>query len=111
MPEAPKWHQTLPAWLAVIVTVVVQTVAVSFFLANVRADVNRANGSIEQQDIRLKDVEVETRRMAVGAATVGAQLALRASNAQLYRRSSFLAIAARCTSSGPSARRRVRWPA
>ena len=74
MPEAPKWHQTLPAWLAVIVTVVVQTVAVSFFLANVRADVNRANGSIEQQDIRLKDVEVETRRMAVGAATVGAQL-------------------------------------
>ena len=74
MPEAAKWHQTLPAWLAVIVTVVVQTVAVSFFLANVRADVNRANGSIEQQDIRLKDVEVETRRMAVGAATVGAQL-------------------------------------
>ena len=74
MPEAAKWHQTLPAWLAVIVTVVVQTVAVSFFLANVRADVNRANGSIEQQDIRLKDVEVETLRMAVGAATVGAQL-------------------------------------
>ena len=74
MPEAAKWHQTLPAWLAVFITVVVQTVTVSFFLANVRADVNRANGSIEQQDIRLKDVEVETRRMAVGAATVGAQL-------------------------------------
>ena len=74
MPESPKWHQTLPAWLAVIVTVVVQTVAVSFFLANVRADVDRANSAIEQQDIRLKDVEVETRRMAVGAATVGAQL-------------------------------------
>ena len=74
MPETPKWHQTLPAWLAVFITVVVQTVTVSFFLANVRADVDRANGSIEQQDIRLKDVEVETRRMAVGAATVGAQL-------------------------------------
>jgi peptidoglycan hydrolase CwlO-like protein len=74
MGEPAKWHQTLPAWLAVIVTVVVQTVAVSFFLANVRADVNRAKGSIEQQDLRLKDVEVETRRMAVGAATVGAQL-------------------------------------
>lgn len=74
MPETPKWHQTLPAWLAVFITVVVQTVTVSFFLANVRADVDRANGSIEQQDIRIKDVEVETRRMAVGAATVGAQL-------------------------------------
>ena len=74
MPESPRWHQTLPAWLAVIVTVVVQTVAVSFFLANVRADVNRANGSIEQQDARLKEVEGQTQRMAVGAATVGAQL-------------------------------------
>ena len=49
--------------------------------------------------------------LSADLATVGAQLALRASNAQLYRRSSFLAIAARCTSSGPSARRRVRWPA
>ena len=74
MPEPAKWHQTLPAWLAVSITVVVQTVAVSFFLANVRADVDRANGSIEQQDIRLKDVEAQTQRMAVGAATVGAQL-------------------------------------
>lgn len=74
MPESPKWHQTLPAWLAVIVTVVVQTVAVSFFLANVRADVDRANSAIEQQDIRLKDVEAQSQRMAVGAATVGAQL-------------------------------------
>ena len=74
MPEPAKWHQTLPAWLAVFITVVVQTVAVSFFLANVRADVDRANGSIEQQDIRLKDVEAQTQRMAVGAATVGAQL-------------------------------------
>ena len=74
MPESPKWHQTLPAWLAVIVTVVVQTVAVSFFLANVRADVDRANSAIEQQDARLKDVEAQSQRMAVGAATVGAQL-------------------------------------
>ncbi len=74
MPETPRWHQTLPAWLAVIVTVVVQTVAVSFFLANVRADVDRANGAIEQQDLRLKDVEAQSQRMAVGAATVGAQL-------------------------------------
>ena len=74
MPESPRWHQTLPAWLAVIVTVVVQTVAVSFFLANVRADVDRANSAIEQQDIRLKDVEAQSQRMAVGAATVGAQL-------------------------------------
>ena len=74
MPESPRWHQTLPAWLAVIVTVVVQTVAVSFFLANVRADVDRATSAIEQQDIRLKDVEAQSQRMAVGAATVGAQL-------------------------------------
>ena len=74
MPEPQKWHQTLPAWLAVSITVVVQTVAVSFFLANVRADVDRANGSIEQHDARLKDVEAQTQRMAVGAATVGAQL-------------------------------------
>jgi peptidoglycan hydrolase CwlO-like protein len=74
MPEPAKWHQTLPAWLAVSITVVVQTVAVSFFLANVRADVDRANGSIEQHDARLKEVEGQTQRMAVGAATVGAQL-------------------------------------
>ena len=74
MPEPAKWHQTLPAWLAVFITVVVQTVAVSFFLANVRADVDRANGAIEQQDVRLKDVEAQSQRMAVGAATVGAQL-------------------------------------
>ena len=74
MPEPAKWHQTLPAWIAVLATVLLQTVAVSFFLANVRADVDRANGSIEQQDIRLKDVEAQTQRMAVGAATVGAQL-------------------------------------
>lgn len=74
MPEAAKWHQTLPAWIAVLATVLLQTVAVSFFLANVRADVDRANGSIEQQDIRLKDVEAQTQRMAVGAATFGAQI-------------------------------------
>ena len=74
MHEPAKWHQTLPAWLAVFITVVVQTVAVSFFLANVRADVDRANGAIEQQDVRLKDVEAQSQRMAVGAATVGAQL-------------------------------------
>ncbi len=74
MPETPKWHQTLPAWLAVFITVVVQTVAVSFFLANVRADVDRANGSIAAQDVRLKDVEGQAQRMAIGAATVGAQL-------------------------------------
>ena len=72
MPEAAKWHQTLPAWIAVLATVLLQTVAVSFFLANVRADVDRANGSIEQQDIRLKDVEAQTQRMAVGAATFDA---------------------------------------
>jgi peptidoglycan hydrolase CwlO-like protein len=74
MGEPAKWHQTLPAWIAVIVTVVVQTVAVTFFLAGVRADVDRANGAIERQDIRLKDVEGQAQRMAVGAATVGAQL-------------------------------------
>ena len=74
MPEPQKWHQTLPAWLAVSITVVVQTVAVSFFLANVRADVDRANGSIEQHDARLKSVEAQTQRMDVEAATVGAQL-------------------------------------
>ena len=74
MPEPAKWHQTLPAWIAVLATVLLQTVAVSFFLANVRADVDRANGSIAQQDIRLKDVEAQAQRMAVGAATVGAQL-------------------------------------
>jgi len=74
MPEPAKWHQTLPAWIAVLATVLLQTVAVSFFLANVRADVDRANGSIEQQDIRLKDVEAQTQRMAVGAATFGAQI-------------------------------------
>ncbi len=74
MPEAPKWFQTLPAWGAVIMTVVVQTVAVTFFLANVRADVDRANSSIAAQDTRLKDVEAQAQQMAVGAATVGAQL-------------------------------------
>ena len=74
MPEAPKWFQTLPAWGAVIMTVVVQTVTVTFFLAGVRADVDRANSSIAAQDIRLKDVEAESQRMAVGAATFGAQI-------------------------------------
>lgn len=74
MPEPAKWHQTLPAWIAVLATVLLQTVAVSFFLANVRADVDRANGAIEQQDLRLKDVEAQSQRMAVGAATFGAQI-------------------------------------
>lgn len=74
MPDSPKWFQTMPAWVAVIMTVGVQTVAVTFFLAGVRADVDRANGAIEQQDSRLKSVEAQTQRMDVEAATVGAQL-------------------------------------
>ena len=73
-PLKPKWHQTLPAWIAVTVTVLLQTVAVSVWLTNVRKDIDGANRAIEQQDTRLKDVEAQTQRMAVGAATFGAQI-------------------------------------
>jgi Tfp pilus assembly protein PilO len=79
-----RWHQTLPAWLAVVITVFVQTVAVSIWLGAIRGDLDKVIETNSKQDAALEAVRAETQRQQVGAATVSAQLqSLRESLAEL----------------------------
>lgn len=75
-PAAPahRWHQTLPAWVGIIATVLIQTVVISMYLGSLRSDIDATMTVNAQQQAAIERTQAETQRMQVENGRVGERL-------------------------------------
>lgn len=73
-PPAHRWHQTLPAWVGIIATVIIQTVVVSMYLGSLRSDLDATMALNAQQQALIERAQAETQRMQVENGRVSERL-------------------------------------